>query len=198
MEAQEIIKNKAVYGIFRDRRTLEETIDALKDAGFRNADISILLPRGDTSEVFSHEHSTKASEGATAGAVGGAMIGGVLGWLVGVGTLAIPGFGVFLAAGPLVSAFAAAGMTGALGGLTGGLVGLQIPEYEAQRYEAEVKAGGMLLGIHIEDEKWARKAVATLKAFGAVRITKGRENKGPILDYQTGKTEPREKSRFVS
>ncbi len=198
MEYHAIKKNKAVYGVFRDRRNLEEAIDALKDSGFRNSDISILLPRGETSEVFAHEKSTKAPEGAMVGAVGGAVLGGVLGWLVGVGTITIPGFGVFLAAGPLISALAAAGMTSALGGLTGGLVGIQIPQYEAQRYESEVKAGGMLLGVHVDDADWAEKAIATLKAFGAERITEGRENKGPILDYQTGKTVPHENSRFVS
>jgi hypothetical protein len=195
---QEAKKNRAVYGVFRERTSLEDAVGALKEFGFRNADISILLPRGETSDVFAHELSTKASVGASSGAVAGAAIGGILGWLVGVGSIIIPGLGVFLAAGPIVSALAGAGMTSALGGLTGGLVGIQIPEYEAQRYEAEVKAGGMLLGVHVDDAYWAQKATAILGTFGADRITEGHQNKGPILDYQTGKTDPHQSSRFVS
>ena len=55
------------------------------------------------------------------------MVGGGLGWLAGIGALAIPGLGPFIAAGPIMAALAGAGVGGAVGGLTGALVGMGIP-----------------------------------------------------------------------
>src|SRR6266853_4840 len=65
-----------------------------------------------------------------------------------VGSLAIPGIGPFIAAGPIMAALAGAGVGGAVGGLTGALVGMGIPQYEAKRYEGRVKDGGILLSVH--------------------------------------------------
>src|SRR5947207_5095175 len=108
-------KNTAVFGIYRDRYGAETAVDALKDAGFRNTDISVLFPENVGSKDFAHEKNTKAPEGATAGASSGAIIGGTLGWLAGIGALAIPGLGPFIAAGPIVGALAGAGALGAVG-----------------------------------------------------------------------------------
>src|SRR6266581_9582162 len=125
--------NTAVFGIYPDRLATENAVAALKEAGFRNTDISVLFPENTGTKDFAHEKSTKAPEGATTGAGTGALLGGGLGWLVGIGALAIPGLGPFIAAGPIVAALAGAGAGGAIGGLTGALtgalVGMGIPEY---------------------------------------------------------------------
>src|SRR5438067_5543312 len=131
-------KNTAVFGIYRERLGLENGVSELKQAGFRNTDISALFPENEGTKDFAHEKHTKAPEGTATGAGTGAVVGGTLGWLAGIGALAIPGVGPLIAAGPIVAALAGAGAGGALGGLTGALIGMGIPEYEAKRYEGRV------------------------------------------------------------
>src|SRR6266542_2239073 len=151
-------KNTAVFGIYQDREHVEQAVDVLRSAGFRNTDISVLFPDNEGSKDFAHEHHTKAPEGATAGGVAGGIAGGVLGWLTGVGALAIPGIGPFIAAGPIVAALAGAGAVGALGGIVGALVGLGVPEYDAKRYEGRIKSGGLLLSVHCDNSEWVSRA----------------------------------------
>ena len=164
-------KNTAVFGIYRQRANVEQAVDALKAAGFRNTDISVLFPENEGTKDFAHEKSTKAPEGATAGAGTGAVVGGALGWLAGIGALAIPGLGPFIAAGPIMAALAGAGAGGAIGGLTGALVGMGIPEYEAKRYEGRVKEGGILLSVHSDDSNWTKRAKEILERTGAEDVS---------------------------
>jgi len=160
-------KNTAVFGIYRDRPRAEEAVDALRSAGFRNSDVSALLRDNVRTKDFAHEKNTKAPEGATTGATSGAVLGGALGWLAGVGTLAIPGLGPFIAAGPILGTLAGAGAGGAVGGLIGALVGMGIPEYEAKRYEGRVREGGILLSVHCDNSDWVSRAKEILKKTGA-------------------------------
>jgi hypothetical protein len=164
-------KNIAVFGICENRLRVERIVDALKLAGFRHSDISVLFPEGAGTRDFAHEKHTKAPEGAVTGAGTGAALGGALGWLVGIGALAIPGLGPFIAAGPIMAALAGAGVGGAVGGLAGALVGMGIPEYEAKRYEGMVKKGGMLISVHSDDREWSNRAKAILEQFGARDIS---------------------------
>jgi hypothetical protein len=160
-------KDIVAYGIYRDMETFDRAIEALRAAGFRNSDISAILPdRGQTTKDLAHEIHTKAPEGIAAGAGAGAAAGGVLGWLVGVGALAIPGVGPLIAAGPVVAALAGAGAAGATGGLVGGLVGAGIPEVEAKRYAGRIREGGYLVSVHCDDSKWAKRAEEILAATG--------------------------------
>src|SRR5216117_3265236 len=137
--------NKAVFGLHKTTSQVENTVDELKANGFRNTDISVLFPENVGTKDFAHKKDTKAPEGATAGASTGAVIGGALGWLAGIGALAIPGLGPFIAAGPIMAALAGAGVGGTVGGVIGALVGIGIPEYEAKRYEGRIKKGNLLL-----------------------------------------------------
>ena len=152
-------------------------MDALKSAGFRSTDISVLFPENLGTKDFAHEKGTKAPEGATAGAGTGAVIGGGLGWLAGIGALAIPGLGPFIAAGPIVAALAGLGVGGAVGGFTGALIGLGIPEYEAKRYEGRVKSGGILLSVHSDSSDWTKRAKEILELTGAEDISSTSEAK---------------------
>jgi hypothetical protein len=160
-------KNTAAFGIYRTRLDAENGVDALRDAGYRTTDISVLLPENEGTKDFAHEKHTKAPEGTAAGATSGAVIGGGLGWLAGIGALAIPGLGPLIAAGPIVAALAGAGAGGVLGGLTGALVGMGIPEYEAKRYEGRVKEGGILLSVPCDDSNWTKRAKEILERTGA-------------------------------
>ncbi len=175
-------KNVAAFGLYRDQAHVEEAVEALKVGGFRNTDISVLLPENVGSKDLAHEKHTKAPEGAATGAGSGALLGGTLGWLVGIGALAIPGIGPFLAAGPIVAALAGVGMVGALGGVAGALVGAGMPEYEAKRYEGRIKHGGILLSIHCDNEDWVKRAVEMLKSTGAEDVATSGE---ASADYGT-------------
>src|SRR5437016_9568219 len=164
-------KNTSVFGIYRDRQRAEEAVDALRSAGFRNSDVSVLLPDNVGTKDFAHEKTTKAPEGTTTGGVSGGVLGGALGWLAGIGALAIPGVGPFIAAGPIMAALAGVGVGGAVGGLTGALVGMGIPEYEAKRYEGRVKEGGILLSVHSDSSEWTKRAKEILEQTGAQDIS---------------------------
>jgi len=163
-------KNKAVYGIYRSRVDLENAVDVLREAGFRNTDISALLPDNQSNKEFAHKKSTKAPEGTATGATAGAVIGGALGWLAGIGALAIPGLGPFIAAGPIMGALGGIGAGGVVGGLIGALVGMGLPEYEAKRYEGMIKDGGMLLSVHSDNSDWTKRAKDIMEQTGATDI----------------------------
>src|SRR5438270_6656218 len=165
-------KNTAVFGLYPNRVEVETAVDALRREGFRNTDISVLFPENEGTKDFAHEKNTKAPEGAATGAASGAVVGGGLGWLAGIGALAIPGLGPFIAAGPIMAALAGAGAGGAVGGLTGALIGMGIPEYEAKRYESWLHKGGSLLAVHADDGDWAKRAKAVLHRCRAKDIDK--------------------------
>src|SRR5437879_9256005 len=171
-------KNTAVFGIYRTRGDVENTVDTLRREGFRNTDISVLFPENEGTKDFAHEKNTKAPEGAATGAASGAVVGGGLGWLAGIGALAIPGLGPFIAAGPIMAALAGAGVGGAVGGLTGALIGMGIPEYEAKRYEGRVKDGGILLSVHSDSSDETKRAKEILQQTGAQDISSTGEARG--------------------
>lgn len=170
-------KNYVVLGIFDSRAAVEHAVETLKSDGFRNADISALFPTGASNKEFAHEKGTKLPEGATTGTASGLVLGGTLGWLIGVGAIAIPGLGPFIAAGPIMSMLAGAGVGSAVGGLTGALIGLGIPEYEAKRYEGQVREGGILLSVHCDNEDWRDRAKEVLKQTGARDVSASSEAK---------------------
>ena len=143
--------------------------------GFSNSDISVLMPDAASSRDFAHEKNTKAPEGTTTGVTAGGAVGGTLGLLAGIGALAIPGVGPFIAAGPIMGALAGLGVGGAVGGLIGALVGMGIPEYEAHRYEGRVKDGGVLLSVHCDTSAEVTKAEDVLKVTGAEDISSSGE-----------------------
>ena len=164
-------KNTAVFGIYRNRADVENAVDTLRREEFRNTDISVLFPENEGTKDFAHEKKTKAPEGTATGATTGAILGGGLGWLAGIGALAIPGLGPFVAAGPIMAALAGVGAGGAIGGIAGALIGMGIPEYEAKRYEGRVKEGGILLSVHCDDSKWTKRAKEILQHTGADDIS---------------------------
>ena len=171
-------KNTAVFGIYRSRPSVENAVDRLRRENFRNTDISVLFPENEGTKDFAHVKNTKAAEGTAAGATSGAVIGGGLGWLAGIGALAIPGVGPFIAAGPIVAALADAGAGGVVGGIAGALVGMGIPEFEAKRYEGRLKKGGILLSAHCDDSNWVKKAKEILEQTGAEDVFSTGETKG--------------------
>ena len=167
-------KKTAVFGIYNSIAEAERAVDYLAASGFLYDDISVLLPDIDSSEEFAHE-KLKAPEGTATGVTAGGAIGGTLGLLAGVGALAIPGVGPFIAAGPIMAGLAGLGAGAAVGGLIGALVGMGITEYEAKRYEGRVKQGGVLLSVHCETSDEISKGKELLKQTGAEDISSAAE-----------------------
>jgi hypothetical protein len=172
-------KRKAVFGIYAAREQAERGVDALLSAGFTNSDISVLLPDKDSTREFAHDKATKAPEGTTTGATAGGVVGGTLGVLAGIGALAIPGLGPFIAAGPIMAGLAGLGAGGAIGGLVGALIGMGMPEYEAKRYEGRVRGGNILLSVHCDTSDEIDRAKDVLKATGAEDISSSGESAPP-------------------
>jgi hypothetical protein len=173
-------KNKAVFGIYPSVYQAERAVDTLLGAGFSNGAISVLLPDDQSTRDFAHKKDTKAPEGTTTGVTAGGVIGGTLGVLAGIGAIAIPGVGPFIAAGPIMGGLAGLGVGGAVGGLIGALVGMGIPEYEAKRYEGRVKNGGVLLSVHCDTSDQIKQAKDTLKSTGAEDIATAGETAGAM------------------
>jgi hypothetical protein len=148
-----------------------QIVNQLKIAGFSNNDISVLMPDTAGTKTFAVDNETKAPEGAAAGAGAGAALGGGLGWLVGIGALAIPGLGPLIAAGPIMAALTGMAVGGTLGGMTGALVGMGIPEYEAKRYEGQIKGGRVLIAVHSDDSNETDRAKEIFKAAAAEDIS---------------------------
>lgn len=185
-------KNKVVLGIYKTRLEVDSAVDALKADGFSTSDISVLMPDREGSQNFAHTKGTKSPEGATTGAGAGAVLGGAVGLLAGLGALAIPGIGPFIAAGPIMATLAGAGVGGAVGGIAGALIGLGIPEYEAKRYEGFIKDGGILLSVHTANSDELTNAKKCLERTGAKDISSTGEAMGdrntsssPTVDTRT-------------
>ena len=158
---------KAVMCIVQDRVEAEAIVGQLQRAGFSNDDISVLFPNKQGTRDFAHEHNTKAPEGAIAGVGAGGVVGGTLGLLAGVGALAIPGLGPFIAAGPLLAALSGVAAGATVGGVAGALVGMGIPEIEAKRYEGKIRGGNLLISVHAETADAQKRAETIFKTARA-------------------------------
>jgi len=158
---------KAVMCIVQTRGQAETVVDQLHHAGFSTNDISVLFPDKSGTKDFAHEHSTKAPEGAIGGASMGGVVGGTLGLLAGIGALAIPGLGPFIAAGPIMAALSGIAAGATVGGIAGALVGMGIPEIEAKRFEGKIRGGNMLVSVHVESGDEKTRAENVFKAAKA-------------------------------
>ena len=164
------MSKKSVFCTASTRTQAERIVDELKAANFSSHDISVLFPDRSTTHDFAHEKSTKAPEGAVAGASTGGVVGGALGWIAGIGALAIPGVGPFIAAGPIIAALSGAAAGAAVGGIAGGLIGLGIPEIEARRYDGKIKNGNLLVAVHTENPDRISRARKIFTRAGAEDI----------------------------
>jgi uncharacterized membrane protein len=169
-------KKTAVFGIYATSAAAEHAVDTLTKSGFPISDISLLVPETLGSREMGTEKASKAPEGAAAGATSGAVLGGTLGLLAGIGALAIPGVGPFIAAGPIMATLAGLGVGGAVGGLTGSLIGAGIPEYEAKRYERRLQKGGILLSVHCDTSVEIDQAKEILERTGGEDISSTSES----------------------
>jgi hypothetical protein len=170
---------KAVFCIVPALNQADTIVNELKTSGFSDNDISVLFPDKRGPKDFAHEHHTKAPEGAAIGAPAGGIVGGTVGLLAGIGALAIPGLGPFIAAGPLMAALSGAAVGAAAGGLTGALIGMGIPEFEAKRYENKVREGNILVSVHTEDNQARDRAKRIMERLGGKDVATAGEARAP-------------------
>ena len=173
-------KKTSVFGIYTTRESVERAVDTFLKSGFTTSDVSVLLPENLGGKPLATHKDTKAPEGATAGGGAGAVVGGTLGLLAGIGALAIPGLGPFIAAGPIMAALAGIGVGGAVGGFAGALIGMGIPEYEAKRYEGRIQKGGILLSVHCDTSDQVKRGKEILKNTGAEDISSTGESSSDV------------------
>jgi hypothetical protein len=166
---------KAVYGIVRTHGEAASLIERLRRGGFASTEVSILASHNQQDQGLAVEKHTKSLEGTATGATAGGVLGGVVGLLAGIGTLAIPGLGILVAAGPLLATLSGMGVGASVGGLAGGLIGIGIPEYEAKRYEGHLEKGGILIAVHCADSEAVSRAQDILQAGGATDVAASRE-----------------------
>jgi hypothetical protein len=176
---KKIIMSKSVFGIATTHGQAERIVEQLQTQGFATSEISVLMPDTGGTRDVGHVKATKAPEGATTGAATGGATGGVLGLLAGIGALAIPGVGPFIAAGPIMAALSGAAVGAATGGVVGGLIGLGIPEIEAKRYEEKLKKGNYLIAVHTEESEDVDRAKDIFKSAGAEDISTVSEASAP-------------------
>lgn len=171
----------ALFGLANSESQAASIVDQLTVAGFSTSDISVLLPERSLARRFAHEQHTKAPKGAALGAGSGMILGAAFGWLAGIGILAIPGLAPLLAAGPIIAALTGAGGGAMVGGVTGGLIGMTMPEFEALPYDDSMNGGNILLSVHTEDATERLRAEAIFKHAGAVTAAEA------IVDHAHGK-----------
>jgi uncharacterized membrane protein len=169
----------SVFCIANSHSQAEQVVERLQSSGFAASEISVLLPDTEGKHDIGHVKATKAPEGATTGAATGGLTGGVLGLLAGIGALAIPGVGPFIAAGPIMAALSGAAIGATTGGVVGGLIGMGIPEIEAKRYEDKLKSGNYLIAVHAHDGDESDRAKEIFKSAGADDITSSSMSKTP-------------------
>jgi hypothetical protein len=181
-------KKTAVFGIYATRAQCEQAADELINSGFLPTDLSVLLPENLANATdVAVEKSSMVPEGAAAGAASGATLGGAFGLLAGLGALAIPGVGPFLAVGPLIGALAGIGVGGTVGGFMGALIGLGIPEYEAKRYEGRLQKGGILFSVYCETTEQTKTAAEVLKRTGAEDVAEANESSAAKKERELGR-----------
>jgi hypothetical protein len=171
---------RAVIGIVDTPLQANTAVERLRDAGFGSSDISLLYPDRHGTHDFGFEHRSKAPEGAVFGVVAGAILGAALGMVAGVGVLAVPGFAVLTAAGPLLAMLAGAAALAIPLGILGALAGSWMPEIEARHYAGKTKFGSILVAVHTDRRRERRVARDILREIAASDITMTPESSVPI------------------
>ena len=176
-----------VIGLFDTYADAEAAVRDLVDRGISRDRISLVANRYATgytgNETFETTTADEAGHSGTGhGAKTGSVVGGLTGFLIGMGFLAIPGVGPLLAAGPILSTLAGAGLGAAAGGLLGALTNAGVPKEHAELYSEGVRRGGTLVTVDAPDGR-ENEIAPILDRHNAVDI----EQRG-LVYRQTGYT----------
>lgn len=146
-------EKRKIVGVFHTEQEVMDTIERLQAQGYRMDEISVIAKDRNEITTVIEERGTKGPEGVTAGAVTGGALGGIGGLLLGMGALAIPGIGPFIAAGPIVAGLTGMAVGAGSGSLIGGLIGLGFPEDEAKIYNDYLESGHILVLVDSDRDR---------------------------------------------
>ncbi len=169
------MSHQAIFGIADSNAQARIIVEDVMEAGISIDDVSVVFPDLSGNKELAYQKNNKAPEGAAAGGSAGGLFGGVLGLLVGLGTLAIPGLGAFVAAGPLLGALSGAAVGAGVGGIVGALAGMGIPEYEAKLYEGRILKGNILIAVHVENGEEKSKVLEVFRRLDARDVSVSKE-----------------------
>ncbi|WP_121610072.1 general stress protein [Mesobacillus foraminis] len=144
---------KHIVGVYDNEQEAISAVEDLKRQGYAAEDISVIGRNNEEVEEINDATGTKTEEGLAAGAATGGILGGLTGLLAGIGALAIPGIGPIVAAGPIAATLTGAAVGAGAGGLAGALIGMGIPEEDADRYEGYVKEGKILVVVERREDR---------------------------------------------
>lgn len=160
-----------VIGVFKRREAVHTAIRRLSDLGYTPDDVSILMSDETRTKEFGIEADTKAAEGAVLGGTVGATISAAFAAIAATGSsFVVPGLSLVIV-GPLMAAFAGAGIGGLTGGIIGALAGAGIPEYRAKIYDKSVRAGGVLVGVEVKSDEDLEKVEKLFGDLGAEKVS---------------------------
>ena len=166
----DITNRRMVTGMFPDKDAAERAYSTIHERGYTKDDVNVVMSEDTRKKYYSHDVEetvigTKAAEGAGKGSAIGGTIGAITGVIAAIGTsLVIPGLGVLIA-GPIAAGLAGAGAGGITGGIVGALIGSGIPEARAKLYEAGVKKGHIVMGVHPRNEEDEKYIESTWKEY---------------------------------
>src|SRR5258705_3513418 len=163
-------KSKLITGLFSNRIAAEAAVDAIIKRGYMREDISVLMSDATRSKEFALQTRTHAADGAGIGGALGGAVGAVLAAITAVGTTIFLPCINFVIAGPLAAALAGAGAGGATGGVIGALIGAGIPEYRAKVYDAELRGGGILIGVEAKSDEEVDHLEKILEDIGGEHV----------------------------
>lgn len=162
----------SVFCFANSRTQAGHIVDQLKAASFSSNDISALLTDQNAGHEAAPIRRTKMPEGVIAGL----GIGGALGWIAGIGVLAIPGFGGFIDASPVLAALTGTAIGAVSGAVCGGWIGRSIQEREAGRDHDLLQDGSILISVHAENSSEITRAEVIFADAGGQGIcTRGDE-----------------------
>ena len=162
---------KTISALFKDAPSAREALIKLEAIGFTEKQISVVATDDSLGQSFHLEKGSKVAEGTSIGASTGGIIGAISAGLIATGSLVIPGVNL-LVYGSAIAALAGVGAGATIGGLTGALIGLGIPEYEAKQYEDQVKEGSVLVAVEAPNANRANIAKELLEYEGGHQINK--------------------------
>lgn len=175
---------RSVSGVFSFRSEAESAIQELKESGFSMSDISALLAPVSEDSTPGPGDPTKTVQGTATGFFAGTAVGGILGLLAGVGTLAIPGVGALIAAGPIMATLTGMGTGATVGTLAGALIGLGIPEENASHYEGKLQKGAIMLSVRIRSLREEKAVFEIFEDTGAedIALQENWNEKAAVVD----------------
>ncbi len=155
-----------VFCLARDPVQARTVVDALDAIGITSDRISVLAAtQEDTGKLAQGLHAHSAH-----GSFTGGNIGGSIGWLAGLGSLAIPGIGLFIAAGPILGFLTGIAVGRAVGNLNGAMIEeMGIPDASLPRYKDGLNAGQVVISAKTTTDD-VESVLATLRQTGAQEI----------------------------